>query len=342
MQTRRGFLKSALGAGAGLVLATGGAHRASAQTPGSQLERNRALVRRFKESQGTPGEAAAMREVLSPNYKRARAGMENLANNARDQGFPGPGQGLRDAFPDRADIIEDMVAEGDQVGMLWRLTGTHKGNFLGIAPTGKKIDVYEVGFFRVADGKITDGWFMADEAGLLKQLGATLPARKDGQLIVPPVTGAGEEPDAVLKRLQAGPLATADDRNRLMVARSKGSAPPAGDRAADYRQRRFGFQHLRDYGIAKGVVEQSITASLPDRRDRIDGFLAEGDKVWMRFKIAGTHTANLYGLAPTNKRIEAPEVGIMRIVDGKWKEAWYFGDELGLLLQLNALHMLQS
>ena len=183
---------------------------------------------------------------------------------------------------------------------------------------------------------------MADEAGLLKQLGATLPARKDGQLIVPPVTGAGEEPDAVLKRLQAGALATAEDRNRLMVARSKGSAPSPSDRTADYRQRRFGFQHLRDYGIAKGVADQSITASLPDRRDRIDGFLAEGEKVWMRFKVAGTHAANLYGLAPTNKRVEAPEVGIMRIVDGKWKEAWYFGDELGLLLQLNALHMLQS
>ena len=128
MQTRRGFLKSALGAGAGLAL---GARHATAQTAASQIDRNRALVRRFKESQGTPGEAAAMREVLSPNYKRARAGMENLANNARDQGFPGPGQGLRDAFPDRADIIEDMVAEGDQVGMLWRAHRHAQGQLPG-------------------------------------------------------------------------------------------------------------------------------------------------------------------------------------------------------------------
>jgi hypothetical protein len=35
------------------------------------------------------------------------------------------------------------------------------------------------------------------------------------------------------------------------------------------------------------------------------------------------------------------EIGVMRFADGKWKEAWYFADELGLMLQLNALHMLE-
>ena len=182
---------------------------------------------------------------------------------------------------------------------------------------------------------------MADEAGLLKQLGAKLPARKDGKRIVPPVTGEGEDPDAVIKRLEAGPLTRQEDRNRLTVARSKGSTPPADDRAPDFKQLRFGFQHLRDYGIAKGTVKQSITEALPDRRDRIDGFLAEGDKVWMRFKVSGTQSAPLYGLPPTNRRVELPELGIMTFADGKWKQAWYFGDELGMMLQLDALHMLE-
>lgn len=112
--------------------------------------------------------------------------------------------------------------------------------------------------------------------------------------------------------------------------------------APDYKQRRFGFQHLRDYGIARNVVKENITASLPGRRDRIDGFMVEGEKVWMRVKPAGTHGAPLYGLAPTGKQVEIPELGVMRIVEGKWKKGWYFGDELGLLLQLGALHMLES
>jgi predicted ester cyclase len=98
---------------------------------------------------------------------------------------------------------------------------------------------------------------------------------------------------------------------------------------------------LRDYGNAKAVGTETITTALPDRRDRIDGFIAEGETVWMRFKVAGTQGGKLYGLPPTGKRVEVPELGVMRFADGKWKEAWYFADELGLMLQLNALHMLE-
>ena len=107
----------------------------------STLESNKAAVRRFKESQGTSDQAAAMREILAPDYMRLRGGMANLADNARDQGFPGPGEFLRDAFPDRVDVIEDIIAEDDRVGMLWRLTGTHEGNLFGIPPTRRVIPV---------------------------------------------------------------------------------------------------------------------------------------------------------------------------------------------------------
>jgi predicted ester cyclase len=65
--------------------------------------------------------------------------------------------------------------------------------------------------------------------------------------------------------------------------------------------------------------------------------IAERDKAWMRFRVAGTHGGKLYGIAPTNKSIEVPEVGLFRFADGKWTEAWYFADELGLLLQLDAV-----
>jgi len=332
MLARRTFLAASLATGAGWALPA--IDRAAAQT--SVLERNRAAVRRFKEAQGTKEEADAMREVLSPSYKRRRGGIEHLAANARDQGFPGPGSYLRGAFPDRTDTIEDIVADGDRVGMLFRVRGTHKGNFFGIAPTDKPFDILELGIFRLADGKITEAWFMADELGLLLQLGAKMPARKDGQRIVPPVTGGGNDPDELVAQLKAK-SSTAQDRNRLMVVTSKGSAPAASERAADFRQTRVGFQHLRDYGNAKVVGSETITAALPGRRDRVDEVLAEGDEVWMRFRVAGTHGGKLYGLAPTGRRVEVPEVGRMRFVDGKWKEAWYFADELGLLLQLDAV-----
>ena len=105
-------------------------------------------------------------------------------------------------------------------------------------------------------------------------------------------------------------------------------------RATDFRQRRAGFQNLREHGERSGTAKETVTAAMPERRDRIDGFLAEGDKVWMRFKLAAVHCKRLYGLPPTGKRVEAAEIGIMRVEDGKLKDGFYFGDELSLLLQL--------
>ena len=332
MITRREFLIQTAGATAGLTLASQWPRNAAAQA--SLTERNKQVVLAYKATAKSKPLAAIQSEFFSPNYKRLRGGLQNLANNAEGQGFPDNGDYLRGAIPDRNDVVEEIVAEGDMVGMLWRVTGTHRGPLFGIPPTGKAINFYEAGIFKLAEGKIVEAWFLGDEAGLLKQL--------DGRMIVPPVTNAGEDPDAAIKRIEAGDLSKPENRNRLTVARSKGSATPQDDRAPDFKQLRFGFQHMRDFGIANGTVKQSITEALPDRRDRIDGFLAEGNKVWMLFKVSGTQSAPLYGVAPTNRRVELPEIGIMTFADGKWKQAWYFGDELGMMLQLDALHMLKA
>jgi len=307
-----------------------------------ELERNRAVALRFKKLQGTKDEHLIEKEVLAPGYKRLRGGMLNLASNARDQGFPATGSYLRGAFPDRADVVEEIIAEDDKVGLLFRLNGTHEGNLYGIPPTGRKVSILEIAILRIAGDRVVEGWFMADEAGLLKQLGTTLPRRKDGKLIAPPITNEGETGDAWLARLQGRPIASDADRNKIVVASSKSSSPPRDYRAADFKQRRQGFQHLRDYGVAAGVAKQTPTTALPDRRDLVDDFIAEGDKVWMKFKIAGTQTGPLYGHPATNRRIEIPEIGIARFAGGKWQDGWYFGDELGMMLQLNALHMLGS
>ena len=165
-------------------------------TSPAELEHNKAIVRSFKECQGTKDQDATMREIMAPNYNRIRGGLINLAENAEGQDFPPPGLFLRKALPDRVDAIEDIVAEGDRVAMRWRLNATHTGNLFGIPPTGRKIDIYEVGFFRVVEGKIVEGWFMCDELGLLIQLGRQrhVPIAKiNGRAVRP----AGRGPAAV-------------------------------------------------------------------------------------------------------------------------------------------------
>ena len=307
-----------------------------------ELERNKAVALRFKKSQGTKDMPQVEKEVLAPHYNRIRGGNFHLASNARGEGWPEPGMYLRTAFPDRVDIIEHVVAESDTVGLLFRLTATHTGNLFGIPPTGRKVDVYEIALLRIVNGQMVEGWFMMDEAELLRQLGARMPVRKDGRIIAPPVPDVGESGAALAQRLSGKTPLSPLDQQKVILARSRSSAPSATDRSPNYRRQREAFQHLRDYGVARGVGGGTVRSALSDRQDRIDRLVAEGEQAWMRFYVLGTHAANLYGLPATGKRVGVPVVEIARFAGGKLKESWRFGDELGLLLQLGAPNLLQG
>ena len=306
----------------------------------TELERNKAVALRFKKSQGTKDMPQVEKDVLAPNYNRIRGGNFHLAGNARGEGWPEPGMYLRTAFPDRVDIIEHVVAEGDTVGLLFRLTATHAGNLFGIAPTGKKVDVHELALLRIVNGRMIEGWFMMDEAELLRQLGARMPVRKDGRIIAPPVPDVGESGDALVERLAAKTPLSQLDHHKVIAARSRSSAPSAADRSPDYHRRREAFQHLHEFGVARGAGGETLRSALSERQDQIDRLVAEGDQAWMRFYVHGTHHAKLYGLPPTGRRIGVPAVEIARFTGGKLKESWCFGDELGLLLQLGVPNLL--
>ena len=75
------------------------------------------------------------------------------------------------ASPDLHLIIEDMIAEGDKVVVRHTARGTHQGNFMGIAPTGKQLVVTGIVIARVANGKSIEEWINSDTLGLLQQLG---------------------------------------------------------------------------------------------------------------------------------------------------------------------------
>ena len=65
----------------------------------------------------------------------------------------------------------ELVAEGDTVAGRFKCSGTHRGGFLGEAPTGKHMDVEEVFFLRVGDGKFVDFWALEDSLSRMRQLG---------------------------------------------------------------------------------------------------------------------------------------------------------------------------
>jgi steroid delta-isomerase-like uncharacterized protein len=78
---------------------------------------------------------------------------------------------LQSAFPDLSVAIELTVAEGDRVAVLWEMTGTHLGKYLGIPPSAASVSTPGIDIYRIEDGKIAEIWTVGDDLGLLMQIG---------------------------------------------------------------------------------------------------------------------------------------------------------------------------
>ena len=119
-------------------------------------EENKALVRRWIEGVLTGGNLDLVEDLFARNYV------------LHDPSFPRDVHGLegvkryvaayRSAFPDVRFVVEEQIAEGEKVASRWTARGTHRGEFLGIAPTGEGVAVTGIEFDRVAGGKIEEAW----------------------------------------------------------------------------------------------------------------------------------------------------------------------------------------
>lgn len=76
------------------------------------------------------------------------------------------------AFPDLRLTILDMIAEGDKVVARFTVGGTHRGDLMGLAPTGKAMEVNGITILRFRDGKVAEEWELVDMLGMMQQLGA--------------------------------------------------------------------------------------------------------------------------------------------------------------------------
>ena len=132
-------------------------------------EENKALLRRLYNEALNKGNLAVVDEIIAPDYVR-----HGLAPGAR----PGPDSTkqvftmMRTAFPDLSIEVNPLVGKGDMVAAQLTHRGTHKGEFMGIAPTGKQVTVTTIGIYRFASSKLKEAWINMDELGMLKQLGA--------------------------------------------------------------------------------------------------------------------------------------------------------------------------
>jgi steroid delta-isomerase-like uncharacterized protein len=137
--------------------------------PGSDLaDKNVALVKRFFADVWNKGNLDLVDEYLAQNY----------VDNNQPPGTPRGHKGYKatvnmfhTAFPDIRFTLDQVLAENDRVAFRLTGRGTHKGNFMGIPPTGKQVSFGSMTFIRIEDGKVAERWGIIDIPGLMQQLG---------------------------------------------------------------------------------------------------------------------------------------------------------------------------
>ncbi len=129
-------------------------------------EANKDLVIRFVETFWSNGDMTAIGDLMAPD---ATIHQPEVGGTAGLMAF---NRALRTAFPDWHSTPEELIAEGDCVAERWTGRGTHRGAFQGIAPTGRRVEVPGVVFYRIAEGKIVEFRGSFDMMRMMQQLGA--------------------------------------------------------------------------------------------------------------------------------------------------------------------------
>jgi C-1 hydroxylase len=128
------------------------------------LEESKGIVRKMFEAVNKR-RLNALNKVVAPDFVdhlHQLKGLEALKQTIAE---------IYKSFPDFNEKTEDIIAEGDKVWVRLTQTGTHTGEFHGLAPTSHKFVITSVDIFRIVNSKIVEGWSVSDRLDFLKQLG---------------------------------------------------------------------------------------------------------------------------------------------------------------------------
>jgi steroid delta-isomerase-like uncharacterized protein len=131
-------------------------------------DENKAIARGALEAFGS-GDVDRLEELIAPDVVD-----HDPYNPFASEGLEGVKKGVnmyREAFPDLQFTIEDQIAEGDKVATRWTGTGTHQGELMGAAPTGKSATVTGIAIDRIEGGKIVETWGNWDTLAMMQNVG---------------------------------------------------------------------------------------------------------------------------------------------------------------------------
>lgn len=132
-------------------------------------EENKAVVRRFHEGLVNRRDLSVADELVAPTYVYHAPGLP--------MEIRGP-EGIKNllsvytaGFPDVSVEVHELVAENDKVAARLSYSGTHRGDFQGIPPTGRQFSITSISLCRLSGGKIVEEWEIPDNMRMLQQLG---------------------------------------------------------------------------------------------------------------------------------------------------------------------------
>lgn len=259
-------------------------------------KQSKAIVRLSHEKVWSKGNLEAVDEIYADDF------VCHFVVGPEWQGPDGVKQQVRQhrtAFPDWTERIEDIIAVGDRVVTRFTSTGTHRGEFEGIPPTGRKVAIQEVAIYRVVRGKIAELWGFPDLHGLLNQLQP--PAEKNRAARMALVQRDFE-------MWNTGNLRIADEIY-----------------APEYVGHFVGSVEWRGIEELKQEVTRLRTV-IPDLNAPIEDTIIEADKATVRFTVSGTHMGVFEGIPATGAKFSFPSIMIYRFVGDKIVETWEHPD----------------
>lgn len=131
------------------------------------------LLARFMENIWNRGDTPAIPDYIASSYTiRHDPGDPWHGQTLNREGFAERLEASRAPFPDQRFVITEMVADEARVLVIWRWTGTHRGEVAGIPPTGRLITMTGMTVYYIEDGLLTGHWQEIDRLGVFRQLAA--------------------------------------------------------------------------------------------------------------------------------------------------------------------------
>ncbi len=298
-------------------------------------EEAKAVIRRWNDEGWSGGNYDLAHEIIAPVMTVHGAGGQAVGMGP--DGLIDLIKTWRTAFPDGKMTVDDLIVDGDLVGIRNTWHGTQTAEFYGIPASGKTVHVTSIGIDRVKDGQVVEGWGELDMVGMMQQLGAM-------PMVGPGAVAAGRSSEWGASSGAGAGTPSAGDTKALAIrfVEQMGAGNSASlseivdtDAFVDHNPV-WGTTGWHDV-VATMAMLRAAMPDLAVRAER-DIAIAEGDQVSVHSIFTGTHTgADLFGVAASGKQATWTGNDFLRFAGGKVVERWVSADSLTLFQQIGVL-----